>query len=374
MKNEIIAFIRKKDYRFIKNIGQGGTGKTVLLKDETIDEFFVCKKYSPLYDSVKEKYFKNFVDEIKILYSLNFLNVVRVFNYYLYPELFTGYILMEYVKGSNIYDYIKNNPDRLNDIFIQTIEGFRHLEDNKILHRDIRPDNIMVSENGIVKIIDFGFGKNIEFADNFDKSISLNWRYSIPNEFSTKTYDFRTELYFVGKLFEELIKENQLENFAYSKTLGDMIDINYETRIQSFFEISRVILSDSTEDSVDFSYDEKQTYRNFAFRLENIFSKISQDAEYNSNIDSIVMELDSIYRNSILEDIVQNPSQIGTVFVKGEFFYNKKVEIYVDVFKAFLKILKSSSIDKKKIIINNLWQRLDKINRYPKKIVDDLPF
>ena len=57
MNKKIIEFIRTKDYKFIKNIGQGGTGKTVLLKDEIIDETFVCKKYSPYYEEHKDLFF-----------------------------------------------------------------------------------------------------------------------------------------------------------------------------------------------------------------------------------------------------------------------------------------------------------------------------
>lgn len=373
MKNNLIEFIRTKDFRFVKNIGQGGTGKTVLLKDEIINEFFVCKKYSPFNELDKEKYFKNFLDEIRILHSLYHWNVVRVFNYYLYPELQTGYILMEFIKGIQIYDYIKINPDRLNSIFVQTIEGFRYLEENNILHRDIRPDNILVSEDGVVKIIDFGFGKRIEFGDDYDKSITLNWRYSIPDEFNVKLYDFRTEVYFVGKLFEEIIRDYKLENFAYPKILGEMINTNYDKRVHSFFEVSRKILADSS-DTIEFSYDEKQTYQSFAFGLEKVFSKMCNDAEYNSNLDTIIMDLDNIYRNSILEDLIQNPNKIASCFVKGEFFYNKEVEIYVETLKSFLNILKSVSLDKKKIILNNLWQRLDKIKRYTRNTDEDLPF
>lgn len=373
MKNEIIEFVRQKDYRFEKNIGQGGTGKTVLLKDEIINELFVCKKYSPYYIEHKEKYFRNFVDEIKILHSLYHLNIVRVFNYYLYPELYTGYILMEFIEGIQIYEFIKNNPERINSIFIQTIDGFKYLEENNILHRDIRPDNILVSAKGIVKIIDFGFGKLIEFEDNFDKSISLNWRYSIPDEFSNQKYDFKTEIYFVGKLFEEIIKENGIENFAYSKLLNKMITPRYEDRTQSFFDVYRKILSDSTE-SIDFTDDEKAVYQNFAWNLESIFSKISDETEYNSNIDSIIMELENVYRNSLLEDFIQNPNNVASCFVKGAFYYNKRSDIRVETLKSFINILKSVSLDKKKIILNNLWQRLDKVNRYTKIKNEDLPF
>ena len=45
MQGKLIEFIRQKDYKFIEEIGQGGTGRTVLLEDEIINERFVCKKY-----------------------------------------------------------------------------------------------------------------------------------------------------------------------------------------------------------------------------------------------------------------------------------------------------------------------------------------
>lgn len=373
MKSNIIEFLRKKDYRFECVIGQGGTGKTVLLKDELIDELFVCKKYSPYYKSDKEKYFKNFVDEIKILHSLFHLNVVRVFNYYLYPESHTGYILMEYINGVQIYDFIKNNPERINSVFTQTVDGFRYLEENNILHRDIRPDNILVSEKGVVRIIDFGFGKKIEFGDTYDKSISLNWRYSIPSEFSLELYDFKTEVYFVGKLFEEIIIENDIKNFTYPQILNKMINPRYHERIHSFFDVSREILSDSSS-SIEFTNDEKQIYQIFAGRLEDIFSKICDDSEYISNLDTIIMDLETIYRNSILEDEIQNPNKIASCFIKGQYFYNKNTKLNLVTLESFIHMLKSVSFDKKKMILNNLWQRLDKIKRYSKEPNYDLPF
>ena len=85
MENQIIKFIRQKDYVLVKEIGRGGFGQTVLLKDEVIDSLFVCKKYTPYYPELKEEYFKNFVHEIKLLHLISHSNIVRVFNYYLYP-------------------------------------------------------------------------------------------------------------------------------------------------------------------------------------------------------------------------------------------------------------------------------------------------
>lgn len=368
-----IEFLRKKDYKFIKDIGQGGTGKTVLLEDEFIKETFVCKKYSPYYEEHKEIYFRNFIDEIKLLHLLYHLNVVRVFNYHLYPESTTGYILMEYIIGESISSFLKENPDKLNDVFVQTISGFKYLEENNVLHRDIRPDNIMVSENGIVKIIDFGFGKKINFEDSFDNSVSLNWRYPIPKDFEKKSYDFRTEIYFVGKLFEEIIHENNLENFGYPEILRNMTEVDPESRINSFFEIERKIIGGNYS-GIEFTRDELSSYSAFANHISNLFTQIENSSSYVRDPIIILNSLEEAYQNSMLESFVQNNVTIARCFIQGQYYYSKAKNINVSHLKYFVKLFKSVSPDKRKIILNNLWQRLDAVKRYEHVEEDDLPF
>lgn len=373
MKENIIEFLRKKDYKFIRYIGQGGTGKTILLEDELINERFVCKKYSPYYIEHQETYFKNFVDEIKLLHLLYHPNVVRVFNYYLYPEKLTGYIIMEYIDGEDIYEYVKNNPDRLNDIFVQTIRGFRHLEENKILHRDIRPGNIMVTNDGIVKIIDFGFGKRIDFNSNFYNSVSINWNYTIPRDFETKTYNYKTEIYFIAKLFEEIIQINNLNAFPYMNILQEMLHVNPDERITSLFEIERKII-ENEQSTMIFSNSETSIYLNFANAINGLYTKIEENSQYHKDIDYIITSLDNCYKNSVLEYTVQNPLSLTRCFIDGTYFYSKKVHVSVSYLKDFIQLLKTSSTDKTKVIINNLWQRLDAIPRYSPPDEGDLPF
>jgi serine/threonine protein kinase len=205
---EIVHFLRSRDYILIKELGQGACGKTVLLDDDQIGQHFVCKKYSPYDENEREALFINFVREIKLLHLLQHNNVVRVFNYYLYPDKVSGYILMEYVDGEDIEDFTAEFPDKLNDLFTQAIDGFSYLERSGVLHRDIRAGNLLVSSEGILKIIDLGFGKRVNTSLDFDKSITLNWWCATPDEFRFKRYDFTTEVYFVGKLFEQLIDAN----------------------------------------------------------------------------------------------------------------------------------------------------------------------
>jgi len=127
MSGSIVEFLRKKDFELIEELGQGACGRTVLLHDPIIDEYFVCKKYSPISEALRDTLFDNFVRETKLLHRLNHINIVRVFNYYLYPEQRAGYIVMEYVRGSDIEDHLAAHPEDINEIFIQVIEGFAHL-------------------------------------------------------------------------------------------------------------------------------------------------------------------------------------------------------------------------------------------------------
>ena len=205
----MVTFLRRRDYRMVRELGQGACGKTALLYDQQIEEHFVCKKYVPYSENKRQDLFSRFVSEIKLLHKVHHPNVVRVFNYYLYPEQFSGYILMEYVDGLDINDYLAGNPEHINDIFLQAIAGFGYLEGADILHRDIRPGNLMMSGDGVLKIVDLGFGKKIDRSADFDKSITLNWWCEPPLEFQTARYDFKTEVYFVGKLFQRIIQENR---------------------------------------------------------------------------------------------------------------------------------------------------------------------
>lgn len=371
MENNIIKFLKSKDYIAIRDIGQGGTGKTKLIKDETINEIFVCKKYSTYYPECQPLFYENFVNEIKILYKINHPNIVRVFSYYLYPEQLTGYILMEYIDGIDIEQYLAVNPNMVNDLFIQTINGFKYLEEQNILHRDIRPSNILVSNDGIVKIIDFGFGKDIQKSEDYKKSITLNWTYSLPNDFSMSIYDFRTEVYFVGKLFERIINDNNLHQaFKYKALLDKMLITDHDIRIASFYDVTREIMSENAI-CIDFSDEEKSIYANIANSFMNVCLSVEPTTKYKEDIDLITKLLNDLLQKSILEEYIQNNNSFVSCFIYPPFRYKTKAIIPVESLAIFYKWWKALSAKRKMVVLNNLWMRFDSIKR---EIIDDLPF
>lgn len=371
--HSVIPFIRRRDYIFVKNLGQGACGETVLLRDDVIDRDFVCKKYSPFAETHREELFANFLREIRLLHEIHHPNVVRVFNYYLYPEKMSGYILMEYVEGTDIEDHILANPDAIAEVFRQVIDGFAYLESISILHRDIRPQNILVTEDGRVKIIDLGFGKQVQQQDDFDKSISLNWWCEPPSEFSEQTYDFTTEVYFVGKLFERFLKEQRLEDFKHAGLLGRMCQKNPRDRIQSFADV-RTQLTKKLSEAVDFTSAERSAYRTFANEVVRHITKIDSGVKYHVDLERIRQRLDEIYRSCMLEEDLPDCATVLRCLLNGTYYY-KKLGFPTQALRNFLQLLNYAQPGKQRIALANLHARLDAIERYTTpKTEDDIPF
>ncbi|MBD9159609.1 MAG: protein kinase family protein [Clostridiales bacterium] len=373
---EIISFIRQKDYKGIKWLSNGSFGLTALLEDETINEKFVCKKYSPQLGIDKEKYYKNFLNEIKLMYKLNHKNVVRVFSYYMYEKNCTGFVLMEYIDGVDIGTFLKTHPEMINDIFEQAIDGFAYLENKKILHRDIRPTNILIDKNEFLKIIDFGFGKQTFSTDDFNRSFSsLNWWCNLPNDFQNQIYDFKTEIYFVGKLFEKLIKDNDITGFKYNTILFQMCITEPQNRISTFEAIKRSIQSNEIIDNI-FDEHEINIYQNFAISLSDIISCVDKDIKYFEDIEIIQKKLSDLYRNVMLEESIPQNTSIIRCFLDGTYKFWPQREFKTSILKDFLKFFKGCSKDKKNIVLNNLHSRFDSINRIEDDLLseEDIPF
>jgi hypothetical protein len=374
--DDVIQFLRTHDYKLVKELGQGACGKTVLLYDDQIDQYIVCKKYVPFSETHRKELFTAFVQEVKLLHRVHHRNVVRVFNHYLYPTQLAGFILMEYVDGTTVDKHISQYRDNVNEVFQQAISGFSYLEQAGILHRDIRPQNIMVCVDGTVKIIDLGFGKKIEHSQDFAKSISLNWWCDPPAEFEDSRYDFGTEVYFVGTLFRRLLDSNKIDNFKYSGVLAKMCQRNPAERTGSFTDVDREIGSNRF-DEVGFNDRERRVYQEFADAVIPHLTKIERGAKYVDDPAKVSEKLGVLYRSFMLENIVPDCAGVLQCLVTGAFNYRIK-GLPVACVKDFARMLATCGDEKGRIILANLYNRLNSVPRYnyepPKISLDDIPF
>lgn len=370
---EIIKFDAKKNFTYIKKLGSGGTGDTHLFKDETTDMLFAIKKYVPKEAQYIDEHFDRFVDEIKILFNISHPNIVRIFNYYLYPALKTGFLQMEYVEGITIDKFQPDPWDEKNweTAFNQVIEAFDYLEKNQILHRDIRPANIMLDKNFNVKIIDFGFGKQTNQNAPKENSVFLNWPATdMPNEIVIKgEYNTQTEIYFVGTLFRHLLKD-ELEFYNFQHIIEKMTKIDPLERYSSFSEIISDI-SAGVLAEIEFSDEDKETYRSFSSQLSSVIVEFVDSYSPINNVQLVLTRLSDVIRNSSLEEYIPNNSKLIDCFVNGRYNFYSHINIDVKTVVEFYKLIMRLSSSKKKVVLDNINNRLSAI-----KIAynNDLPF
>ena len=376
---EIIKFDQSKHFKFVRELGSGGTGETNLFKDETTNTLFAIKKYRPSEENIehKEDFYHRFVEEIVILFKLSHPNIVRVYNYYLYPNLMTGYLQMEYIEGTSIDVYIRNNSTDLDNLFRSAVKSFEFLEENDILHRDIRPANIMIDNNGELKLIDFGFGKILS-STNTENSIRLNWPVTdMPDEVvNGNDYTVETEIYFLGSLFKRLIRENNIEDFKFINVVNTMCEVSIEKRYQSFKDVSDDIAKGVLL-GTDFSARDKAVYQDMASSLVNTISYYTSDFSPVSEVERVQVNLGELIRNSSLEEYIQANSALISCFLTNGFAYSLRIMTKVDTVKDFYRLLIDSDYQKKEIILENLIIRLSliEIKKSNFDIDDDeLPF
>ena len=366
----LIEFDRKKHFKYIKPLGSGGTGDTHLFEDETTEMLFAFKKYAPKDTNYIDEYYNRFVDEIKILFQISHPNIVRVYNHYLYPESKLGYLQMEYVNGLEIDRFETDIFGRQwDDIFSDVISAFKYLETNKILHRDIRPANILIDHNEHPKIIDFGFGKRLSKDDKAVNSVILNWPVTeLPAEVNHDgTYNHQTEVYFVGKLFKKLLQNKDCE-FKYDHILDKMIKVDPTERYDSFdavlTELSEGILS-----GLDFSDFEMQIYQVFADHLVKAIASFKENFQPVKDIGSIMKSIALLIKNNSLETYIQNTDKLIRCFTNIGFRYYGSDAIPVTCVKSFYNLLNGLNSFKKNVVLTNLFNRLNKI-----KVEEELPF
>ena len=379
---DIIEFIKKKDYVMVnKNLGCGSFGKTVLLLDSAIDELFVAKKYEPENTVDKREFYNSFVQEIKIMHKLFHKNLVRIFNYYLYPDIYTGYILMEYIDGKSIDKYISEdnemfNSGALNKIFIQLLEAFNFLEQNGILHRDIRESNILIDRDGVVKIIDFGLGKITNFINkSTDSKDGIINRYNMarhPNEFKDGRYTHKTEMFCIAELFERILIENKITKmeFKYFNILGKMTKPDEKDRYESFQKIIDSMNQKEFE-LMKINDTDKIIYQEFSNTILSKLVYYKGEKIFRKNIDGIIRELNLVVKENILEDFIQRNEKLISVFVNSAYIYRDKIDIPYKTVTDFYNWFINISEEYQKLVVNNLVVKLSKVKLEPDI---DIPF
>src|SRR5574344_910532 len=194
-------------YQIIKSIGEGGMANVYLAYDTILDRNVAVKVLRGDL-ATDEKFVRRFQREALSASSLSHPNIVEVYD--VGEDNGQYYIVMEYIEGKQLKELIKKRGkltiSEVIDIMLQISDGLSVAHDSYIIHRDIKPQNIMIQENGLVKITDFGIAMAMNATQlTQTNSVMGSVHYLPPEQANGKSATVKNDIYSLGILMYELL-------------------------------------------------------------------------------------------------------------------------------------------------------------------------
>lgn len=234
LSSETLIGTQFGSYTIIEKIGEGGMGVIFLAErsDGTFNHRVAIKIIRN--GRATEENIQRFKREQQILARLNHPGIAQLYDGGVTEEGFP-YIIMEYVDGMPITEYCETHNctiDKKIELIKMVLEAVQNAHENLTIHRDLKPDNILIDRSGKVKILDFGISKLLEDDDNLmltqTGSKILTPRYAAPEQIKGTNITTATDMYSLGVVLYKLL------------TGIDPYDLDNKTR----YEVEQTIIHD----------------------------------------------------------------------------------------------------------------------------------
>lgn len=194
-------------YEIVKSIGEGGMANVYLANDKILDRKVAVKVLRGDLSS-DDRFIRRFQREALSVSNLSHPNIVEVYD--VGEEDGQYYIVMEYIEGKTLKQLLKKRESltlpEVIDIMTQLTDGISHAHESYIIHRDIKPQNIMIEDDGRIKITDFGIAMALNATQlTQTNSVMGSVHYLPPEQASGKAATVKSDIYSLGILMYELL-------------------------------------------------------------------------------------------------------------------------------------------------------------------------
>ncbi|WP_077367357.1 Stk1 family PASTA domain-containing Ser/Thr kinase [Anaerosalibacter sp. Marseille-P3206] len=194
-------------YEILEKIGGGGMALVYKARCQLLNRYVAIKVLRDEFTN-DEEFIKKFRHESQAAASLSHPNIVSIYD--VGSEGNTYYIVMEYIKGKTLKEIIKEKgkltPEETINYSIQIAEALQHAHNNHIVHRDIKPHNIMVTEDKRVKVTDFGIARAATSTTMTNTSNVIgSVHYFSPEQARGRFTDEKSDIYSLGIVMYEMI-------------------------------------------------------------------------------------------------------------------------------------------------------------------------
>lgn len=195
-----------KRYEILERVGSGGMADVYKGKDHKLNRFVAVKVLKSDYRS-DEVFIQKFLSEAQAAAGLMHPNVVNVYDVGQDRGLY--YMVMELVEGITLKDYIEKkgqlSANETISISIQMATGIKAAHDQHIIHRDIKPQNIIISIDGKVKVTDFGIARATTSTQTISTNVMGSVHYTSPEHARGGNVDEKSDIYSAGITMYEMI-------------------------------------------------------------------------------------------------------------------------------------------------------------------------
>ncbi|HJD41243.1 MAG TPA: Stk1 family PASTA domain-containing Ser/Thr kinase [Candidatus Blautia stercoripullorum] len=200
-----VGVIIGERYEVVSRIGSGGMADVYKAKDHKLNRFVAMKVLKPEF-SADTNFIRKFQREAQAAAGLAHPNVVNVFD--VGEDHGVNYIVMELVEGITLKEYISKKGrltvKEATSIAIQVSMGLEAAHNRNIVHRDIKPQNIIISTDGKVKVTDFGIAR-VATSNTISTNAMGSVHYSSPEQVRGGYSDFKSDIYSLGITMYEMV-------------------------------------------------------------------------------------------------------------------------------------------------------------------------
>ncbi|MBW9152225.1 Stk1 family PASTA domain-containing Ser/Thr kinase [Clostridium estertheticum] len=303
-------------YELLENIGEGGMGTVYKTKCHVLNRF-VAVKILKAELSNDEEFVSRFKREATSIAKLSHPNIVNVHD--VCSENDVNFIVMEYVDGKTLKQIIKENgrltSKKTLDIVFQIAKALQCAHASGIIHRDIKPDNIMITKDEMVKVMDFGIAKvaDARTVTNSNKVMGTAHYFS-PEQAKGNFVDCRSDIYSLGIVMYEMVTGEVPYNAESAITIAMM-------HIQGPITAPKDVITNIPENinQVILRAMQKETIKRYqtANEMSEVIGAIKENPNYkvivNSEIDGATKIMDTVVASNIRDDLT-------TVMSKKEIF------------------------------------------------------
>lgn len=194
-------------YEVLKRVGSGGMADVYMAKDHKLNRNVAVKVLKSEYVE-DEKFLKKFETEAQAVARLSHSNIVNIYDVGMEDGI--NYIVMELAEGITLKEYIRKkgylSPKETVEISTQIASAISHAHKNHIIHRDIKPQNILVSDTGIIKVTDFGIAKATSSNTVTSTATAMgSVHYISPEQAKGRFCDEKSDIYSLGITMYEMV-------------------------------------------------------------------------------------------------------------------------------------------------------------------------